>query len=207
MSDTDRRWRCLVCGYEHQGKNPPETCPRCGADLNRFVLMEPLPPDLEKLARRAFTGESKAYVRNLAFSQRAREEGYPQVAALFAAVAEAERVHAAEMLPYLAGEIGDTEANLQAAFEHELQARQDHYPPIMKAAFDAGRQDLAYALVRARDVEERHAKLYKDALDALVAEREVAYHVCQVCGYVFEGDTPDHCPVCRAPRDKFKAVS
>jgi len=30
-------------------------------------------------------------------------------------------------------------------------------------------------------------------------------YVCQVCGYVYEGDTPpDKCPQCGAPKEKFK---
>lgn len=205
-AEVPKRWQCLVCGYVHEGRRPPESCPRCGANLNRFVLLEALPPELEALAREAFAGESKAHVRNLAFARRATEEGYPQVAALFAAVAEAERVHAAEALGYLAGQVGDTEQNLRAAFEHELAARSEHYPPIIAAALAAGREDLAYAMIRARDVEARHAKLYKDALEALVNERTVVYHVCQVCGYVFEDEPPDNCPVCLAARDKFKRM-
>ena len=29
--------------------------------------------------------------------------------------------------------------------------------------------------------------------------------VCSVCGYVFEGpEAPDFCPVCKAPKEKFK---
>jgi len=32
--------------------------------------------------------------------------------------------------------------------------------------------------------------------------------VCQVCGYVYEGDAaPEKCPVCNAPADKFTAQS
>ena len=28
--------------------------------------------------------------------------------------------------------------------------------------------------------------------------------VCQICGYVHEGDSaPDQCPICKAPQDKF----
>ena len=30
--------------------------------------------------------------------------------------------------------------------------------------------------------------------------------VCQVCGYVYEGDqAPEFCPICKAPREKFTA--
>ena len=33
-------------------------------------------------------------------------------------------------------------------------------------------------------------------------------YVCQVCGYVHEGnEAPEKCPVCGAPADKFTAQS
>ena len=35
-----RRWRCTVCGYIHEGEEPPEVCPVCGADRSQFVLEE-----------------------------------------------------------------------------------------------------------------------------------------------------------------------
>ena len=38
----------------------------------------------------------------------------------------------------------------------------------------------------------------------MVSEEEPVYHVCQVCGYVFDGDLPDECPVCRAKKQNFK---
>jgi rubrerythrin len=28
--------------------------------------------------------------------------------------------------------------------------------------------------------------------------------VCEVCGYTLEGEAPDKCPVCNAPKNKFK---
>ncbi|MDT8444708.1 MAG: DUF2231 domain-containing protein [Desulfuromonadales bacterium] len=35
-----RRWRCTVCGYIHEGKEPPDICPVCGADRAQFVPAE-----------------------------------------------------------------------------------------------------------------------------------------------------------------------
>ncbi len=29
-------------------------------------------------------------------------------------------------------------------------------------------------------------------------------NICQVCGHVVFGDAPEHCPVCYAPKEKFK---
>jgi len=31
-----RQWRCDVCGYIHEGDNPPDTCPLCGVDSTHF---------------------------------------------------------------------------------------------------------------------------------------------------------------------------
>ncbi|RJE46895.1 MULTISPECIES: flavin reductase [unclassified Dehalobacter] len=31
------KWRCVICGYIHEGDNPPETCPVCGVDSSNFV--------------------------------------------------------------------------------------------------------------------------------------------------------------------------
>ena len=32
-----KKWRCTVCGYVHEGIEPPEQCPNCGAPRERFV--------------------------------------------------------------------------------------------------------------------------------------------------------------------------
>ena len=39
---SDQRWLCTICGYIHTGAEPPETCPVCGADRSKFVLLEEL---------------------------------------------------------------------------------------------------------------------------------------------------------------------
>lgn len=43
-----KKWQCSVCGYIHEGPEPPENCPVCGADKSKFVeLVEEAPaPDL-----------------------------------------------------------------------------------------------------------------------------------------------------------------
>jgi len=32
-----RKWQCTVCGYIHEGDEPPEECPVCGADRSKFI--------------------------------------------------------------------------------------------------------------------------------------------------------------------------
>jgi rubrerythrin len=202
----EKKWKCTVCGYIHEGGQPPEKCPVCNVPASQFVLLEAVPPELEQKLKYAFAGESKAHVRNLAFAKQAEKDELPQIAKLFRAVAEAERVHASEFLKYLEGEVGDTEQNLTTAFENEIKADVEIYPPLIKEALAHNREDVAGSFSRAKDVEERHAKLYKDALAAMVSDEEPDYFVCQVCGYVFEGDVPDECPVCRAKEQNFKKI-
>jgi rubredoxin/sulfite exporter TauE/SafE len=35
-----KKWQCSVCNYVHTGDEPPEKCPVCGADKDKFVEME-----------------------------------------------------------------------------------------------------------------------------------------------------------------------
>ena len=35
----EKQWRCTVCGYIHNGENPPEICPICGVDASFFELI------------------------------------------------------------------------------------------------------------------------------------------------------------------------
>ncbi|WP_423218584.1 rubredoxin-like domain-containing protein [Syntrophothermus lipocalidus] len=35
-----QRWQCLRCGYIHEGPEPPDICPVCGAPKNMFVPIE-----------------------------------------------------------------------------------------------------------------------------------------------------------------------
>lgn len=38
--NTVTAWKCDVCGYVHEGAEPPETCPVCGADRELFSPLE-----------------------------------------------------------------------------------------------------------------------------------------------------------------------
>jgi rubrerythrin len=158
----------------------------------------------EKNLAYAFAAESKAAARNAVFAKKAETEGYTQVARLFRAVSDAESVHSSRFLMLMRGKIGSTEENLQKAFENEIKANAEEYPRLIKEAAEEGQEATLKAFSYARDVENRHAELYKKALNDMISERETAYHVCQVCGYVAEDEAPERCPVCGAVKEKFK---
>jgi rubrerythrin len=156
----------------------------------------------------AFVGEAKAHHRLLAFARQAEEEGYPQIAKLFRAVATAEGVHAERHLQLL-GEavVQSTEANLQSSFERESTVNQITYPKFIREAEEEGESLAAVTFGQARDVEERHADLYKQALRAMLREEAHDYYVCSVCGFIAEREAPDECPICGAKREKFVQIA
>ena len=161
----------------------------------------------EKNLAYSFAAESKAAVRNEAFGKKADSEGYSQIARLFRAVSNAESVHARRYLLLMRGKIGSTEENIETAFQNEIKANVEEYPKLIKDASDEGKESVLRAFSQSRDVENRHAELYKKAMNDMLADRETDYYVCQICGYVSEDEAPDKCPVCGAVKGKFKLVT
>jgi rubrerythrin len=150
----------------------------------------------------AYIGEAKAVLRLYLFAEKAAEEGYPQIAHLFRVVAESEKVHGKRVLRLLR-EIAGTEENLKSAFESEVQVAGISYDGMIKLATEKNETAALTILTNSRDVEDIHAKLYKEAMNHMMEERETTYHVCDVCGYVSDGVVPDVCPVCGAKKEHF----
>jgi rubrerythrin len=166
-----------------------------------------MPDKTEKNLAYAFAAESKAAIRNEAFARKADSEGYAQIGRLFRAISDAESVHARRYLLQMRGKIGSTEENIEKAFQNEIKANVEEYPKLITDASDEGKESVLNAFSQSRDVESRHAQLYKKAMNDMLADRETEYYVCQVCGYVSEDEAPDNCPVCGAVKGKFKLVT
>ncbi len=153
----------------------------------------------------AFVGEAKAHQRLLMFSEQAEKEDLPQIAHLFRAVAAAESVHSQRHFALLES-VADTQTNLEQSFQSEVAVNGVHYPQMLEEAEEDGERAAATVFSQARDVEAIHAKLYKKALDHLIAEESTEYYVCAVCGYTVERKPPEKCPICSAPKSDFKKV-
>ena len=155
----------------------------------------------------SFIGEAKAYFRLLAYAEKADEEEVPQIALLFRAIAEAERVHATRQLNLVKDMIvKDTDTNLEKSFQREKSISENEYPKFLKEAEDEGEKAAALVFSHARDAESFHAKLYERAIYNVIKDIVKAYHVCQVCGYVTNKKLSDKCPICGAPKEKFKSI-
>jgi len=159
----------------------------------------------EKDLMEAFAGESQANRKYLAFAAQADKEGYPQVAKLFRAAAEAETVHAHAHLRALGG-VWTTAENLKEAMAGEIHEFKEMYPPMIEHAKADGHKAAERSFTFANAVEAIHANLYKHAAELMDKLPETDYHVCSVCGYTCEGDAPDSCPVCKATKKAFFKV-
>jgi rubrerythrin len=200
-------WKCNNCHHVELAADKPERCPLCGAEAEKLVSHEVLGIKGMKTLKNlkaGFIAESQAHQRNLAFAIKAEEEGYPQVAKLFRAIAEAEEIHAFNHLRLL-GAVANTQENLETAFERENLASST-YPQFIKEANEEDNAHVARIFSYSRDVERGHAKLYEKALEHMLGDVETEYYVCGVCGYVSDGDLPEVCPICGASRERFRRV-
>ena len=162
----------------------------------------------EEGLKAAFAGESQANRKYLAFAQKANEEGFTQVARIFRAAAAAETVHAHNHLRAMGG-VKSTKENIKAAIEGEHYEFTKMYPEFLDDAKTDGNKEAERTFNLANEVEKIHHKLYEAALDAVetgkdLEEKEV--YVCSVCGYTYEGEPPDKCPVCGAIKDVFNKI-
>ncbi|MCL4533712.1 MAG: rubrerythrin family protein [Bacteroidetes bacterium] len=156
----------------------------------------------------AFAGESQANRRYLAFAEKAQADGFPEIAALFRAVAAAETVHAHSHLRAL-GEIRSTAENLQAAQSGEHYEFTQMYPGFIETAKNEGNRRATTSFDYANQVEQVHHKLFTEAAEALAKGQEPPsgpWHVCSVCGHTVSGEPPEVCPICQSPKRVFQLV-
>lgn len=155
--------------------------------------------------KEAFAGESQANRRYLAFAEKADRDGYPQVARLFRAAAEAETVHALNHLRALKA-IQATAENLKEAVAGEVAEFQQMYPRMIADSQAEGHKDAERTFTFANEVEKIHAALFKKALETMEKKELVDIFVCPVCGYTVEGEAPDNCPICNAVKKLFRRI-
>lgn len=193
---------------------PPAQAAEPGAAALRAVTLDNL--------QTAYNGESNARARYLAFAAQAEADGYPVVASLFRAAADAEGIHAANhavVIRQMGAEpaatiekavVKTTEENLRAAIAGEIHERDTMYPEFVKNAKAARIPEAVRTFTLALAAEAGHARLYTEDLKELArlkGHAAQAYNVCPVCGYTTPKRDLKGCPTCGAPADKFRKVA
>jgi rubrerythrin len=167
-----------------------------------------MPYKTEGNLQEAFSGESKANRRYTFFAEKADKEGYPQVARLFRAAAEAETVHARNHMMAMDA-IGTTKDNLMAASIGEHQEFTGMYPAFIEVAQEERNDRAQRTFDLANKVEKVHYGYFEAALKAVkegTPPADATYYVCQVCGNTVPDGAPDKCPICGSPATAFKKV-
>ena len=210
------KWRCSVCGYIHEGDEPPEKCPVCKQPASVFQKLEEpkagsryAGTKTEKNLMEAFSGESQARNKYTYFAQVAQREGYEQLAEIFLKTARNEQEHARLWYQELGG-IGGTAENLLHAAEGENYEWTDMYDRMAKEADEEGFHDLAERFRKVGAIERTHEERYRKLLENVEMQRVFeksgqAMWECRVCGHIVVGPkAPEVCPVCGMSKSFFE---
>ena len=157
----------------------------------------------------AFARESQANRRYIAFARKATQEGFPQIAKLLRAAAEAETVHALNHLR-IRNEVKSTLENLETAVSGETFEYNEMYPEYIKEADAEENRPATWSFEVANKVEKIHASLFSKAIDALKSGKDLSkreFFVCDVCGNTVENVVPEKCPICNAQKTRFSQVA
>ncbi len=156
----------------------------------------------------ALAGESQAHVKYLAFADIAEREGHDNIANLFRAIAEAEKIHAVNHAREL-GLLGNTMENLQSAKDGESFEIEEMYPAYNAIALLQEEKGALRSIHYAEEAEKIHDALYEEAIANMKESKDFrngTVYICPICGYTHVGeDLPDKCPVCGIPNTKFKS--
>ena len=138
-----KKYRCLVCGYIHEGDEKPQECPICHvgpekfeelvatgdalvwADEHKIGVAQGVDPEILKGLRDHFAGECSEVGMYLAMSRQADREGYPEIAEAFKRYAWEEAEHAAKFAELLGECVWDTRTNVEKRMLAEQGACED----------------------------------------------------------------------------------
>ena len=179
----------------------------------------------EKNLLKAFAGECQAKNRYEFFAEKARAEGYQQIAAIFEITALQEQSHAKQFFKFLAGgaveikvtytseNVGSTGENLKCAANEEYNEWSSLYPHFSQIAKEEGFPAIAAIFKIIAKVEAEHEKRFNKFLkrieDGTLFKRENPVRwECRKCGYVHEGtEPPQICPACNHPIGYFEEIA
>ena len=162
----------------------------------------------EENLKSAFAGESQAHMRYLIFADVAEGERRPNLARMFRAIAYAEQVHATNHYRVL-GNISESAQNLQVCIDGENFEVAEMYPAYHAVAKLQGEKGAEQSAHFALEAEKIHAAWYTEAQQTVRGDGDIKVgeiRICSVCGHTLEGEAPERCPICGAPREKFRLI-
>ena len=177
------KYVCSVCGYVHEGDQPPAECPVCHAPASKFNKMEEnksqwacdhvvgiakeanVSEEIREDLRSNFKGECSEVGMYLAMSRVAFREGYPEIGLYWEKAAFEEAEHAAKFAELLGEVVTDsTKKNLEMRVDAESGACAGKLDLALRAK--AANLDAIHDTVHemAKD-EARHGRAFQGFLD------------------------------------------
>jgi len=166
----------------------------------------------------AYKGEKTATAKYEAFSKKAEDEGFHNIALLYNAVSAAENIHATNhkaviedsgaKVPIITPEykVKTTKENLYDDINGEAYEAKTMYPDFLKTAEAAGNQIAFLSLTYAMKTELKHKFFFEQALGDINSNTlnslPTKYFVCPACGNTYS-NAPKHCDFSLTDRDKF----
>jgi len=165
----------------------------------------------EKNLMEAFAGESQARNKYTYFANKAREEGYEQIAAIFEETAHNERAHAKMWFKLLqGGDILSTLENLKAAAAGENEEWTDMYKRMAADAREEGFDHIAILFDMVGKIEKEHEERYLTLLknveeSTMFSKEQKVVWICRECGYLANHErAPKMCPTCGKEQAYFE---
>ncbi len=209
------RYECQECKHSFESQEKLPACPNCGAAADRCERSEDLPEtqysgtQTEKNLRKAFTAEAEARDKYSFFADKARQDGFEQIAAIFEKTADNEKEHAKLWFTELGG-LSDTSHNLTSAANGENFEWTNLYACYAETAEQEGFHELAQKFRAVGEIEKKHEERYRALIKNLEMQEvfkksEVRVWECRNCGNVIVGiEAPEVCPVCSHPQAYFE---
>jgi rubrerythrin len=150
---------------------------------------------------------ARGAARKKIYARRAEKEGNKALAGLFSAISSSESAQAARFLIQLRGQTGSDESNSAMAFDHEIPATINLFEQTGQLAGNIQEKAMHNACSQSGKVQRMHLSLKKKLDRKNTPNNTTSYHVCQFCGFIMEGKTPENCPVCTAPASRFQEIT
>lgn len=170
----------------------------------------------------SYAFESQAVTRYIFFANKAREDGFIQIARIFQETADQECEHALRFFKFfnggelevtatfLTGVVKSTVDNLLASADLERHVHTVLYPGFAKIAREEGFEKAAGFWDAISVAEAQHEKNFLALAEniksgAVFNRQSKCVWRCMNCGYIHEGDAaPDKCPACVKPTGYFE---
>jgi len=185
-------------------------------------------PQTISVLKDAYSSEMTAHKHYDGFCNKAKEEKFPNIAYLFAALSLSEKIHAENYLTILTAhninyvipeatiQIDETKINLKVASERELTKMNKTYPDFLdkleKESFAEAILHCLWSWKCHRQHEKEIQKVfrYSESFFSTVAgeieSRSLDFHVCKVCGATISKAPDLSCEICNYPMTAYMKI-